>query len=412
MCDSQTQGTNDYTDGKIVLCRNGKKGVNFSAEQVEYNATMYDRILTGWKLTSVTKDGIEITNFVEPENQNYADRTNANKDIGTVYAQEGWYIVPDGVTAITVEAVYARAIYVRSPYDKMYYDEVHCFYYGENSDGTTTLDGKAVAKSSDNNDGSTVDKAVSTLKRAYGLMTASSDLTVYDTAFVLCGDMYEINYYSGYGKYATGTAGTYTNYSSQDFGYNGSTKPVTITSSNSDRYNFYAISPSYDFNNYYSLRLDNLYFAILPIENVKKVHSELSATIGTYTRSRQFNFYNSNSIYETTETLETDTGYRQIRYKNMKYMKLNGGYWNPVNNYGISSDTLNKSNYVYIGGKANIDVITTGGWNNGSNVERILTNPVSLVITGGNITRGIYGTAYVQGGSVKGNVIFLFLEGI
>ena len=80
LCDSQTQGTNDYTDGKIVLYRNGKNGVNFTAEQVEYNGTKYDRILTGWKLTSVMKDGTEITNFVEPENQNYADKTNANKD--------------------------------------------------------------------------------------------------------------------------------------------------------------------------------------------------------------------------------------------------------------------------------------------------------------------------------------------
>ena len=109
-------------------------------------------------------------------------------------------------------------------------------------------------------------------------------------------------------------------------------------------------------------------------------------------------------MYETTETLETETAYIQIRYKNMKYMKLNGGYWTPVNNYGITSETLSKSNYIYIGGKANISVITTGGWNNGSNVERILTNPVSLVITGGKITQGIYGTGYVHGGSVKGNV--------
>ena len=56
LCDSQTQGTNDYTDGKIVLYRNGENGINFSAEQVEYNGVMYDRILTGWKLKSVIKD--------------------------------------------------------------------------------------------------------------------------------------------------------------------------------------------------------------------------------------------------------------------------------------------------------------------------------------------------------------------
>ena len=69
LCDSQTKGTNDYTDGKIVLYRNGENGINFLAEQIEYNEIMYDRILTGWKLTSVIKDGTEITDFIEPENQ-------------------------------------------------------------------------------------------------------------------------------------------------------------------------------------------------------------------------------------------------------------------------------------------------------------------------------------------------------
>ena len=404
LCDSQTQGTNDYTDGKIVLYRNGENGVNFTAEQVEYNGTKYDRILTGWKLTSVMKDGTEITNFVEPENQNYADRTNANKDIGTVYAQEGWYIVPDGVTAITVEAVYARAIYVRSPFDKMYYDEFHIFYYGENSDGTTTLAGTAVAKSSDNNDGSTVDQAVSTLKRAYELITASSDLTVYDTAFVLCGDMYEINYNTAGSKYATGTAGTYMNYSNGYFGYNSFVaKPITITNMNGNDYKFYTIAQVYDFNNSSSLRLDNLYLSVLSIDNVKKVHSEISAKINTYTRSSQFNFYNSNTTYETTETLKTGL-IQQIRYYKMNYMKLNGGMWNPVQSYSITTATLNKSNYIYIGGTSYITYITTGGCNNGSNAERYITNPITIVATGGVVTQGIYGTGYVHGGNVKGNV--------
>ena len=327
LCDSQTQGANDYTDGKIVLYRNGENGINFTAEQIKYEANnvMYDRILTGWKLTSVIKDGTEITNFIEPENQNYADRTNANKDIGTVYAQKGWYIVPDGVTAITVEAVYARAIYVRSPFDKMYYDEFHIFYYGENNDGTTTLDGTAVAKSSDDNDGSTVEKAVSTLRKAYNLMTASSSLTVYDTAFVLCGDMYEINYNSAGSKYATGEAGTYTKYTSGNFGYNSSTvKPVTITNDNGNNYKFYTIVSVWQCGVFSSLRLDNLYMSTLSSANVKKVHSDSAATVSTYPMTRQFEFYNSNAIYETTETLTTN-GDVQIRYKNMKSMKLNGG---------------------------------------------------------------------------------------
>ncbi len=411
LCDSQTQGANDYTDGKIVLYRNGENGINFTAEQIKYEANnvMYDRILTGWKLTSVIKDGTEITNFIEPENQNYADRTNANKDIGTVYAQKGWYIVPDGVTAITVEAVYARAIYVRSPFDKMYYDEFHIFYYGENNDGTTTLDGTAVAKSSDDNDGSTVEKAVSTLRKAYNLMTASSSLTVYDTAFVLCGDMYEINYNSAGSKYATGEAGTYTKYTSGNFGYNSSTvKPVTITNDNGNNYKFYTIVSVWQCGVFSSLRLDNLYMSTLSSANVKKVHSDSAATVSTYPMTRQFEFYNSNAIYETTETLTTN-GDVQIRYKNMKSMKLNGGYWSPVQSYDAITTILNNENYIYIGGRANINYVTTGGIYNKENSEQYITNPFKLIITGGKVN-AVYGTARIQKGSVKGNVN-IFISG-
>ena len=409
LCDSQSLGSNDYTDGKIVLYRNGENGIDFTASKVEYNGVEYDRILTGWKLTSVIKNGKEITEFIEPENQNYADKTNANKDIGTTYAQNGWYIVPDGVTEITVEAVYARAIYVRSPYDKMYYDEYHIFYYGENNDGKTTLDGQAVAKSSDDNDGSTEEKAVATLKKAYELMTASSDLTVYDTAFVLCGDMYEINYHTSGNKYATEIAGTYKNYSNKNLGYNSSkTKPVTITNKNKSNYNFYTISPAYDLNVYSSLRLDNIYLTILPIDNVKKVHTESSVAVNTYVRNRQFRFQNSNMIFETTETVTSDS--IAMWYRDIKFMKINGGKWNPTYEYDIVNATLNGSNCIVIGGLANIGYISTSSVENRTNSENYITNPHKLVITGGNITEGIYGTGYVHGGNIKGDV-YVFVSG-
>ena len=412
LCDSKTQGSNDYTDGKIVLYRNGENGINFTASQVKYeaNGVMYDRILTGWKLTSVTKDGTEITEFIEPKNQNYADKTNANKDIGTVYAQEGWYIVPDGVTAITVEAVYARAIYVRSPYDTMYYDEVHCFYYGENSDGTTTLEGTAVAKSSDDNDGSTVEKAVSTLKKAYELITASSNLTVYDTAFVLCGDMYEVNRTVQGANYATGVAGSYTNYYSNSFGYNTSpNKPVTITSINLKNYTCYENVALYDFNFYSSIRQDNITILNLSDNHIKKVHSELSATIKTYGRGANYRIVdNVNMTFETTEKVKTFG--RVMFYNNSKCVRINGGNFSLIENYVVSTMTMNKSAYIIVGGLAYIDKMSTSGLVNTANIEAYIENPVTLVITGGRVNNGIFGTGYIQGGSVKGDVN-IFISG-
>lgn len=96
----------DYTWGKVVLP---------FANEFEIN-TNYDRICTGWKITSVTK-GSTTYNTYSATNYNFADRDNPQKDIYGgdnlfIFAQGGYYIVPYGVTAITIEANFANAIYL------------------------------------------------------------------------------------------------------------------------------------------------------------------------------------------------------------------------------------------------------------------------------------------------------------
>jgi len=118
--DKQSQGTSDYTDNKIVFLRNEAttpdgKTLSFNGGTTVYNDKTYEMVLTGWKLTAVHKNGTKITEFVAPEHENYSNPDDAAKDIDRIYAQEGWYIVPNGVTAIEVTAVYGRAIYARSP---------------------------------------------------------------------------------------------------------------------------------------------------------------------------------------------------------------------------------------------------------------------------------------------------------
>lgn len=96
----------DYTWGKVVLP---------FANEFEIN-TDYDRICTGWKITSVTKEGTAYSSY-SATNYNFADRDNPQKDIYGgdnlfIFAQGGNYIVPYGVTAITIEANFANAIYL------------------------------------------------------------------------------------------------------------------------------------------------------------------------------------------------------------------------------------------------------------------------------------------------------------
>ena len=179
------------TNRKIVLNRN----VDFEGGTTEIDGHTYQKVLTGWKITELTQDGKKITN-----------------DLNTVYAQDGWYNVPKGVTSIEITAVYGRAIYIRSPYDKMYYDEYHIFTSGENAGNSDEQE----EKSSDENYGTSQQDAVATLKRAYELIDENANNTVYDTVFVLCGDLYEINYKTEGEDFTVDNKGTYQNYSKQD----------------------------------------------------------------------------------------------------------------------------------------------------------------------------------------------------
>ena len=133
----------DYTWGKVVLPH---------ANEFSGWARDYDYVCTGWKVTSVTQDGSSLTTFNIPSSEpyNFADRNNAQKDIYNdssnpyVFAQGGNYIVPYGVTAITIEAHFAKAFYLSDPYADVGYKEDY-------TDGTnlgwqvpTTYHGKTV----------------------------------------------------------------------------------------------------------------------------------------------------------------------------------------------------------------------------------------------------------------------------
>ena len=94
----------DYTYGKVVLP---------FANEFEVN-TDYTKICTGWKIISVSGGTAgSLTNY------NFADRDCTSKDLysttGYIFAQGGNYIVPNGVTAINIEANFAKAYYLSDP---------------------------------------------------------------------------------------------------------------------------------------------------------------------------------------------------------------------------------------------------------------------------------------------------------
>lgn len=108
----------DYTWGKVVLP---------FANEFEGWTRDYSKIITGWKITSLVKNGATVDTYYMPTDDdgkslyNFADRDNAQKDIYDatnnpyVFAQGGNWIVPYGVTAVTLEANFAQAFYLSDP---------------------------------------------------------------------------------------------------------------------------------------------------------------------------------------------------------------------------------------------------------------------------------------------------------
>ena len=90
-----------------------------SSHLTRYYGNYTNKVVTAWKITSVTDDGRTRNAFVKnwETGYNYADRNCTAKDIyadndGRAFAQGGYYYVPEGVTAIEIEAYWGTAFYL------------------------------------------------------------------------------------------------------------------------------------------------------------------------------------------------------------------------------------------------------------------------------------------------------------
>lgn len=159
----------DFTWGKVVLP---------FANEFEEN-TDYSKICTGWKITNIT-GGTEGT-F---EHYNVSDRYCTQKDLysttGFIFAQGGNYIVPYGVTAITIEANFANAFYLS--------DESYDIAYEKDKTGGNAVSGYVTRTSLAGSTPSTYQgrTVYKTLTAALGAMSASG--TTHAQAVVLVGN--------------------------------------------------------------------------------------------------------------------------------------------------------------------------------------------------------------------------------
>ncbi len=153
--------------------------------QEKYAGNYTDKVVTGWKITNVS-GGNEGSFVADWEyGYNFADRNCTQKDLYSVsdrvFAQGGYYYVPDGVTEITIEAYWGKAIYVRN--NGGYYDRVNV------TSGNTGA-AFAPAGTRDNNvNGATIQ--TTSIKETLTAANIDAKKTVYDYALVLVGNVQE-----------------------------------------------------------------------------------------------------------------------------------------------------------------------------------------------------------------------------
>ena len=156
------------------------------------NYTSY-KVVTGWMITSMsggTRGSYTETNYDYP-NYNYADRSTYAKDLYSVskriFSQGGYFNVPDGVTAITIEPYWGKAVYLSDLcYDRYGYNNTdNLSQVGGGARYTATSDGKYYI---DIYEDDNLQQVYTTASGAIGALSGVTNSTVYDYAVVLVGN--------------------------------------------------------------------------------------------------------------------------------------------------------------------------------------------------------------------------------
>ena len=326
---------------------------NGSNHYEKYCANYTDSIVTGWKITLVNgSDGGGYTfNDDWEAGCNFADRTDQFKDLyaksGRVFAQGGYYYVPDDVTSITIEAYWGRAVYVHNAYHSVDRVDLGGSPFDPAGTYSNKFNGQDVYTS--------IKSAIAQLSVEGSGTTA---LTVYDQAVVLVGNVQHKN---GADQRTLGWGGDSATSGSEEFATNN--KPYTITSVDLDFDN----EPDYCLQLQWGrgttrVNIHPVRFDFLPVPSlgmaIRKKNDFLYA-IGLFSPRGHF---------EVTETAFMHTG--QFEYETRTNLRkeeapliLNGGEyeqfvssrtWNMENGY------LDRTKYIILGGHVWMKEFTPG----------------------------------------------------
>ena len=243
-----------------------------------------NRVVTGWKIVSVTTDGSvssynDFTTGEDAPAYNFADRKCINKDLynvsGRVFNQGAYWDVPEGVTGITIQPYWAKAAYVADAYPDVVYNTAMTTAYNVPNVGGGQMYTNGNLYSIAGEDQvvyTTMGNAIASSGTALFSGVDANGHTVYDYAVVLVGN------YHHYGALEASNS-----------------KPYTVTSIDLDGDN----EPDYS----YILRFDNRTVAH-PVRvdfiNIPGLGMAQKSTEGT--GSYNFGIMQPKSWFETTNT--------------------------------------------------------------------------------------------------------------
>ena len=301
-----------------------------------YAGNYTDKAVTGWKVTDVSGGTSGTFKKAWEDGYNFADRKCTSKDLydtsGRVFAQGGYYYVPEGVTSITIEAYWAnKVIYLHNNEHSL--DRVNVASGGTTAGAGTSFSPAGTLPTSFQ--GQTV---YTTLQNAIAQLTASASLTVYDQAIVLVGNVQLKNLSASVGH----TGGAANN------------KPFTIMSIDQDLDN----EPDYCLELQFRNGTDRptihpIRFDFLPIP-------ELGLAIKTDSKAYAIGIMVPLGHFEITETAFMHT--TQFEYDGANRnaegpMILNGGQFEQI---VIRYGSKNHTNYFLMGGNFRMSRFTPG----------------------------------------------------
>ncbi len=320
-----------------------------------YGGNYGDQVVVGWEITSVTggTEGELVKNW--ETGYNFADRDCTNKDKERIFAQGGYYYVPNGVTAITITAKWADATYLDN--NASYYDRVSV---SSITNGTASSTFSPFAPAGTRSTTLANGKTVRTGAILSNLLSGG----VYEKAIVLVGNNQNFTGNSSYGN--------------KDNGF-------TVMSADFD------LDDEPDYSLIWQLGNQTSRYHICPIrfDFLPVIEMGMAIKEDGSTQYYSLGCYRPLGHFEVTETSLIHFGQFEFGNKDRSLeapLILNGGIYDQYTKGTLGKTSADdKINYIIIGGNARIPSLTPGA-HPSTRAEAVQpTRHCALNVIGGNI---------------------------